>query len=100
MVKHLVFWKLQEHAEGNDKTVNARLIKEKLEALNGQIEGLVTLEVGIDFTGNATNYDVALYSEFIDQNALNGYQEHPKHKIAQSFVRAVNCGRACVDYEI
>lgn len=100
MVKHLVFWKLQEHAEGNDKAINAQLVKEKLEALNGQIDGMIKLEVGIDFTGNDANYDIALYSEFTGREALDGYQEHPKHKAAQGFVRSVVNNRACVDYEI
>ena len=41
MVKHIVFWKLKDHANGMNKQENALSIKEKLEALNGTIEGLV-----------------------------------------------------------
>ncbi|GAT63606.1 Dabb family protein [Paludibacter jiangxiensis] len=100
MVKHLVFWKLKEEAAGNDKATNAKLVKEKLEALNGQIEGLIKLEVGIDFTGNPADHDIALYSELTSKEALNGYQENPLHKAVQSFVREVVNARACVDYEI
>ena len=40
MVRHIVFWKLKENAEGNDKLKNAEIIKEKLEALNGKITEL------------------------------------------------------------
>lgn len=100
MTKHLVFWKLKELAENNTKAINAQLVKEKLEALNGQIEGMLKLEVGIDFTDNSSNFDIALYSEFKSREALNGYQEHPKHKAVQSFVRSVVTERACVDYDI
>jgi hypothetical protein len=100
MIKHLVFWKLQDNAEGNDKATNALLIKEKLEALNGQIEGLIKLEIGIDFSETPASFDVALYSEFESKEALDGYQENPKHKVVQSFVRSVNCGRHMVDYEV
>jgi hypothetical protein len=100
MIKHLVFWKLQDQAAGNNKAANAQLVKEKLEALNGQIDGMIKLEVGIDFTGNSANYDIALYSEFVSQAALDGYQENPKHKVVQSFIRSVVNGRNCVDYEI
>ena len=100
MIKHLVFWKLQENAEGNNKAVNALLIKEKLEALNGQIEGMIKLEVGVDFSDSPSSFDVSLYSEFESRAALDGYQENPKHKLVQSFVRSVNCGRHVVDYEV
>src|SRR5659263_772811 len=62
MIKHIVFWKLKDEALGNDKATNALLIKEKLEALNGQIEGLLKLEVGIDFVGGAMSGDCLLYT--------------------------------------
>lgn len=37
MVKHIVMWKLKDAVRGNTKTVNAKLMKEKLESLNGKI---------------------------------------------------------------
>lgn len=100
MVKHLVFWKLKEEAAGNDKATNAKLVKEKLEALNGKIEGLIKLEVGIDFTGNPADHDIVLYSEFTTREALDGYQVNPLHKAIQVFIKEVVNARACVDYEI
>lgn len=100
MIKHIVFWKLKDEALGNDKATNALLIKEKLEALNGQIEGLLKLEIGIDFVGGAMSGDVALYSEFATKADLDFYQEHPKHKAVQAFVMDVRSERMVVDYEI
>ena len=47
MIKHIVVWRLREAAHGNDRATNARLIREKLEALRGQIPGLLKLEVGL-----------------------------------------------------
>ncbi len=49
MIHHIVMWRLKDSAHGNDKAVNARLIKEKLEALP-QIPELRHLEVGLDFS--------------------------------------------------
>lgn len=98
MVKHIVFWKLKDNAEGNTKEVNAKMIKEKLEALRGQIDGLVSIEVGINFV--AGNYDVALYSEVESKEALDAYQNHPKHQAVLPFVRSVVEDRKAVDYEI
>lgn len=100
MVKHIVFWKLKDEALGNDKNTNARLIKEKLEALNGEIEGLLKLEVGIDFSKTAMSSDVALYSEFANQADLDFYQEHPKHKALMGFIMECRSERVVVDYEI
>lgn len=100
MVKHIVFWKLKDEANGNDKAANARLIKEKLEDLNGKIEGLVKVEVGINFFDSPANYDVALYSEVASKEALDFYQNHPLHQAVLPFVREVVSGRIAVDYEI
>jgi len=100
MVKHIVMWKLHENAEGNSKDVNARMAKEKLEALNGKVDGLVHLEVGIDYSKTEASFDVILYSELESKKALEGYQTHPEHKAVVPFMVAICCERKVVDYEI
>ena len=100
MIKHIVFWKLKEEACGNDKATNAKLIKEKLEALNGEIEGLLIAEVGINFESSDMAADVALYTEFATKEDLAFYQQHPKHKAVQSFVGEVRSSRQVVDYVV
>lgn len=100
MIKHIVFWKLKDQANGNDKATNALLIKEKLEALNGQIPGLLKLEVGVDFSNSEMSADVALYSEFATKKDLEAYQQHPKHKAVQAFVGEVRTARQVADYEV
>ena len=98
MIKHIVMWKLKDEAHGNDKATNARLIKEKLEALAGQIEGLHRIEVGIDFLGG-TNFDVVLYSELTSEEALDFYQNHPLHQALLPFIREAVTDRKAVDYK-
>lgn len=98
MVKHIVMWKLKEEAHGNDKVTNARLIKERLEALNGQISGLIRLEVGIDFLGEG-NLDVVLCSELENRKALDTYQNHPLHQALLPFIKEAVIERKAVDYE-
>lgn len=100
MVKHIVFWKLKEEAQGNNKETNAKLIKEKLEDLNGKIDGLIKAEVGINFLNSESNYDVALYSEVDSKEALDFYQNHPLHQAILPFVREVVSSRIAADYEI
>lgn len=99
MIKHIVFWKLKDFAHGNNKTTNAKLIKEKLEALDGKIEGLLKIEVGCDILGGA-NYDVALYSELTNTDALDRYQNHPLHQAVLPFVREAVEDRKAVDFEV
>jgi hypothetical protein len=65
MIKHIVMWKLHETANGNTKSVNAQLIKEKIESLRGKIPGLLKVEVGLNYKSS----DHALY--FI-QNLIVG----------------------------
>ncbi|MDR2937503.1 MAG: Dabb family protein [Prevotellaceae bacterium] len=98
MVKHIVIWKLKEAAAGSDKASNAQLAKEKLEALNGKIPGLLKLEVGIDFMHGETSGDVVLYSELESKEALNVYIEHPLHKEAGKFIREVVSARTSADF--
>jgi quinol monooxygenase YgiN len=100
MIKHIVFWKLHAEANGLSKAENAAAIKEKLEALEGKIEGLLKIEVGIDFLASAESADVVLYSEFESKEALNYYQQHPLHKACMPFIAEARSERRVVDYEL
>lgn len=99
MIKHIVFWKLKEQANGLNKVENAAAIKQNLEALNGQIEGLIHLEVGLDFLGSAESADMVLYSEFESKEALEFYASHPLHKVVMPFIAEARSERRVVDYE-
>ncbi len=99
MIKHIVVWRLKETAHGNDKASNARLIKQKLEALQGKIDGLLRIEVGIDFSATPSSSNIALYSEFTSRAALDAYQVHPLHKEVVAFVAPAADERRMVDYE-
>lgn len=100
MIKHIVFWKLHAEANGLSKTENAAAIKEKLENLQGQIEGLIKIEVGINFIESAESSDLVLYSEFESKEALNYYQQHPLHKACMPFIADARSERRVVDYEL
>lgn len=99
MIKHIVMWRLKDHANGNDKATNARLIKQKLEALRGKIPGLLHIEVGIDFSATDQSADIVLYSEFESRAALDVYQAHPEHKAVMPFVGEARSERRVADYE-
>ncbi|HCO68525.1 MAG TPA: stress responsive protein [Dysgonomonas sp.] len=99
MIKHIVCWKLKEEAHGNDKATNMKLIKEKLENLQGKIEGLIKIEAGINLPDYPANYDVVLYSELESKEALDYYQSHPLHQEILPFIREAVSSRVAVDYE-
>ncbi len=101
MVKHIVMWQVAEHEVHGTKEEVMLKIKEQLEGLKGQIEGLLTIEVGINFNDSPAAYDVVLYSEFVDAAALDYYQAHEKHlAVANQLVRQIATSRAVVDYTV
>ena len=80
MIKHIVFWRLNESAYGNDKQTNGQILKEKLLAMQDKVNGLLKVEVGFDFSNEKDSCDVVLYSEFENKEALHQYQIHPDHE--------------------
>lgn len=100
MVKHVVMWRLKASAQGHARAELARMVKAKLEALQGKIPGLLQLEVGIDFSASEASAHVVLCSEFADRAALEAYQEHPEHLAAAAFIADVREERRVVDYEV
>ena len=100
MIKHIVFWRLNESAHGNDKQTNSRLLKDKLLAMKGKVDGLLKIEVGFDFSNEKDSCDVVLYSEFSSKEALHQYQIHPDHQEIKKWINDVQYERRVVDYEI
>jgi hypothetical protein len=47
MLKHIVMWKLKEHAEGADKAANAAKLKQLLDGCASLIPGIVEFEVAV-----------------------------------------------------
>jgi hypothetical protein len=97
MVKHIVFWKVNEEF---DKEAICLEIKARLESLAGNIPGLEHIEVGRDFNNSPVAFDVALYSTLDSKEALENYQVHPLHEAAKAYIGTVTTERAVVDYEI
>ena len=101
MIKHTVFFGLADNAEGKSKTENALIIKLALENLIHFIPEIKKIEVGINYpNAPKTNYDIALYTEFENFEAIDIYQEHPEHKKVAEYIGKVRISRAAVDYEV
>ena len=100
MIKHIVMWKLKDHAEGADRLANAREMKRRLDACAALVPGIHAFEVSLAQPGLEATYDVVLYSEFADRGALAAYAAHPTHQALMPFFKAVRDERQCMDYEV
>lgn len=100
MIKHLVFFKLADEAQGNTKAQNAQLIKEQLEALKGVIPQIRAISVSVNHAeAPADNYDIVLDSEFDTLADVKAYAVHPEHVKVVQFIGKVKTERAAIDYE-
>jgi len=99
MVKHVVMWKLKEHAEGNNKALNQKLMKEKLLSLKPIIAQIDSLEVGINTNPTEAAFDLTLISTHQSSQALKEYIDHPAHKDVVGFVQKIVAERKVVDFE-
>jgi hypothetical protein len=100
MIRHIVMWKLKEHAEGADRATNVRKARALLEGCAKLHPGIVQFQVGTAQPGLECTYDLVLDSSFTDRAALAAYQNHPEHVAIKPFMKAVVADRQCMDFEI
>jgi hypothetical protein len=100
MLKHIVMWKLKDHAEGADRAANAVEMKRRLDACANIVPGQIKFEVTLAQPGLEATYDVVLYSEFENKATLDAYVQHPAHQAVVPFIGAIREGRQCMDYEV
>lgn len=98
MIRHIVLWKLKEQTEDGTREQNAAAIKAGLEGLVGRIDGLIKAEVTASIAPGG--YDLCLYSELRDAEALVFYRNHPLHKEVQALVHRSMTERVAFDGEI
>lgn len=98
MVHHIVLWDWKEDLGEQEKKEAAVKIREKLESVKNQAEGVVSLEV-ITNGLSSSNKDIGLVSVFESEKALNAYQTHPAHVEAGNYIKSVTAGRTCLDYK-
>jgi Stress responsive A/B Barrel Domain len=97
MVKHIVCWNIKEDLDTEGVFEEMKI---RVEAMNGEIPGLIKVELGRDFNSSEVAYDVVLYSELENKDALAVYQDHQMHLHVKEFIGAVTSGRCVVDYEV
>ncbi len=97
MVNHVVMWKFREELSEEERKTAGETIRQKLYAVKDVAEGVLRLEVCVS-TFPSSNRDIALFSSFESEEALQAYQVHPVHLQAREYVRSVTCDRVCFDF--
>lgn len=99
MVRHIIIWNLKTELAPDEKLAAMAKIKEGLEGLIDKIDGLVEISV-VTNPLPSSNGDLMLDSLFVDEEALQGYQQNPDHLSVAHFVRSVAQERKCFDYVV
>ncbi|MBK6283761.1 MAG: Dabb family protein [Draconibacterium sp.] len=98
MINHLVLFKLKDYSIEQKPAIIAEM-KSLLEGLNGKIDELKLIEVGVNYELETKNFDLALITHFDSIGDLDKYRVHPEHKKVIARFAEFNLDRAAVDYE-
>ena len=95
MITHIVLFKLKERsAEGIEKA------QEILLSMEGKVEQLRHLEVGIDLIHSERSSDIALVTKFDSLEDLQAYQVHPYHaNEVAAYMKSVSSAVMTADYQ-
>lgn len=100
MIKHIVFWRVEETMAGSSREEDVDLLRMEVEALRDLIPFVLQIELGENENDTETAWDLALYSEFDSWEDLEAYQVHPAHERVREMVNRFQVDRAVVDYEV
>lgn len=98
MVRHIVMWKFKSNADLTPSEA-ADNIKGQLEALKGQIPGLIDLEVAKNRNESKTSYDLVMTADFESWEALAAFKVHPARVAISEICKYYRESRARVDYQ-
>ena len=95
MITHIVLFKLKERTpEGIEQAKGVLL------SMEGKIEQLRHLEVGVDLIHSERSADIALVTKFDSLEDLQAYQVHPYHaNEVAAYMKGVSSSVVAVDYQ-
>lgn len=93
MIKHIVFFRFDDKNEVQE-------VKKRLLGMDGKIDVLRHIEVGVNFLESDRNYDLCLTTHFDSMEDLKIYADHEVHVPVKEYIKSVASSSACVDYEI
>jgi hypothetical protein len=99
MVKHVLFWKLKDQAEGRSKAENMPVLRDLVLALPAAIPQIRNLEFGTNFASVPAAFDVAVTLVFDSRSDFETFLQHPAHLALGQKVNDMRDSWAVVDYE-
>jgi len=94
VVRHIVFFKLEDNSEQNKQDIKNRLM-----SMNGKIEVMSNLEVGVNFSPEERAFDISLSCDVATKEDLKTYATHPVHVEVVTYLKSINTVTKVVDYE-
>ncbi len=100
MLRHVVMWKLKDHAEGADRAANLVKMQALLDSCIDLVPGMLQFTTAVAAPGFEATCDIILDATFASRAALDAYQSHPHHVAMKPFIGAIRAERQCMDYEV
>jgi hypothetical protein len=97
-LKHIVFFRMKEKADGQSAEVNGEKLMLMLKALPSQIAEIRSFEIGPDILKTPASWDIALDSSFDSLEDLETYRVHPAHQEVVEWVKLTTSERAVADF--
>lgn len=94
MITHIVFFKLKDNRP-EQVEVTAKILRD----MEGKIDVLRSIEVGVDILHSERSYDIALITKFDSMADLDAYQVHPVHQKVIEHMSTVRESAVAVDFE-
>ena len=95
MITHIVLFKLKERTPEGIEQAQGLLL-----SMEGKVEQLRHLEVGVDLIHSERSADIALVTRFDSLDDLQAYQVHPYHaNEVAAYMRVVCSSVVAADYQ-
>jgi len=94
MITHIVMFRLKDRSPGSVERT-AQVLRD----MEGKIDELRSIEVGVDVLRTERSFDIALTTTFDSLEALQAYQVHPVHKKVIEHMNEAREVSYSVDYE-
>jgi hypothetical protein len=96
MIKHIVCFKLKDNSKSECEKA-----AEILKSMDGNVDLLRGIEVGVDFLHSPRSYDVILQVTLDDAEALEKYQNDEYHcSVVKEHMHKVAESSVAIDYEL
>ena len=97
-IVHVLTWRLNG-ATVEVRRNQGRRVVAAVQALLGRVEGLVSLDVGVNLVEAGDAWDVGAVMVFRNRADLQAYQTHPAHLALKAVVGPLRSERGQLDFE-